>query len=595
MEIAGTEDPVSWLKKQPQNYSTRHSVTTNSKSPSNRRISAMIQDEDILPKDRRPASPAWSNPDMASPTTSSSPSLTPTTSTSTAPSIQKIFSAPSASAHGFLPRLDLDLGPVMMMRPRDNEDEEDDDDDDDDERLFSGRSSPSSTNEDLYRHIRSLKEQLEDARRQASAYQEQLAQQERTTQQLVTKYMEEKERETVRVHQLVDLVEKQEQLIQALCEGEPAPSSVHRELSQLRQELEALHFEKRSLETRVAAFLNDELDVSKVSLLSNDDDELYTIAALGYRSSCSEHTQLDGLASQTDLHRRSSSILLDTDQYSLLAFGSPRSNNTAERVTSLGSTMRHTNQSALNLVEEEEVEDDTVSAYSSIAASSLAMSFSSPPSSMNGAYNDSRFSYLKSSPLRNSASSISSQQALSPSAAANAARKAAWARIMIPPATPPPNHPLPPIPPKLSRDGDSDEVGSNSSSSSSSSSSSRSRNSGKSSHFDETELHQDYDAAPRFHRSCSPSRTQSSPLAMTPAATTTMNNNKQPQPTTGTKHQSIDTLPGSPNSSLTSAPPVLTYQAAETNHATSAPAFNGDMTDDRHGFWKGMKKKWKMK
>lgn len=566
MTIADTEEPVSWLKQNPNRQSFA------SKPTYNKRISTMPHGQEILPKDRRPVSPPWSNPPTANDRVSSM-IMTPSPTSS--------LRQPDGSVQQFIPRLDLDLSP-MTIHPRDTEDEEDENEDGN-----SALQSPTSIHyeSNLLSRVQSLENELQTAYQHVNHLKAQLAQHDQSTQALVTKHMEEKESEKLRVKQLTELVHTQDLLIQQLQQRQPATSSsdeasMAQELSKLRADLDTLHFEKRSLETRMAAFLNEELDMSHVSLLSNDDDELFSVA-MGYRSS-TEHQSQDFLQ-HMELRRRSSSII-DADQYSMMAFGNVsshhRSNSNSDNrlcspmghitcsnnnnVTSPSS--RYTNHSTLNLVEERDEEDDAVSRYSSLSSSPATMSFASPTSSTS----DPRYSILKSTQMRTSLSSVSSTHlpahgspTTNPStaaAAANAARKAAWARIMIPPATPPPSHPLPPLPPNGGAFPSADDT-----------------------LDDDSDMD---DAYPNPRQSDSPRKSVMPP---TPLAISTHS------PT-----QQHDT-------GLSSAPPIMSPQresleaAMAKNGRESAATVHSSGTDEtssresKQSFWKGVKTKWKRK
>ncbi|CDH60615.1 predicted protein [Lichtheimia corymbifera JMRC:FSU:9682] len=599
MTIADTEEPVSWLKQNPNRQSFASKPTYN-KRISTMAAAAAVHGQEILPKDRRPVSPPWSNPPTANDRVSSmimAPSPTPSTASSTPTSALR---KADGNVQQFIPRLDLDLSP-MTIHPRDTEDEEDENEDGD----SSGLQSPTSiqyVSNDLMGRVQSLESELQTAYQHVHYLKAQLAQHDQSTQALVTKHIEEKESEKLRVKQLTELVHTQDLLIQQLQQRQqeqPATSSsgdssMAQELSKLRADLDTLHFEKRSLETRMAAFLHEELDMSHVSLLSNDDDELFSVA-MGYRSSTEQQPQ--DLLQHMDLRRRSSSII-DADQYSMTTFGnapshhhrsnsnsenrlcSPMghitSNNTNNHATSPSS--RYTNHSTLNLVEERDEEDDAVSRYSSLSSSPATMSFASPTSS---SVSDPRYSILKSTQqMRTSLSSVSSTHlpahgsptttTTNPStaaAAANAARKAAWARIMIPPATPPPSHPLPPLPPN----GGTFPLPA-----------------GDDTLDDDSDMDDTY---PDPRQSDSPRKSTMHPPSVPPLAISTSTPSFQQQQDPG----------------LSSAPPIMSPQresleaAMRKNGRESAATVHSSGTDEtssresKQSFWKGVKTKWKRK
>lgn len=332
--------------------------------------------------------------------------------------------------------------------------------------------------------------QLAEAQTQVLFFKQQLSQQDKETQKVLHACMADKETEAKKARQLSEVVETQDALIlhlqdklahlEALALVPPTPDQ--EEVRRLRQEIDALVSEKRSLEQRMAAFLHDELD----------------------------HVSQDG--SITAESRRRSSIL--DDPFSLATFGYTNSNRSSD-------LLAPTRLKTLNLVEERDEEEDAVSGYSSIASSPNPYYYPSTLSS-------------PTSPQKTSLRSA----------------------VTLPPATPPPSLPLPPLPPLPSMQ-DQEETAS---------------------------LQSTPPASPlqqRMHRSMSPLRISTNPLALTP------------------KHASADALAQHLNPSLSSPP----YHASTAEGRSSLPTASKSSSlqhtsrqdanrEKRNTFWKDMKKKW---
>lgn len=287
------------------------------------------------------------------------------------------------------------------------------------------QSIPSSSTAE--KRIKSLEQQLESTRKH---YEQALTQQELATQALVANLVEEKEQESLKVRQLVAVIEKQDALVLALQEKLSLQSQDDL-IQELKSEIERLAGDKRALEQRMAAFLQEELDASQIELLSEAEDELVT-NTLGMMPLSSDD---DEVFSGSKSWRRSSSIL---DTAELRHSYHQRSNSSQ---SSLGRPVNSSNilyhRSFLNLVEEEEA----VSGYSSLASSPTSPSFS-PVSMLPRA--DSSFS------IYDTESSV----ATSPPSAPVVARGSILSRSGLPPATPPPKQPLPPVPHALSTSDD---------------------------------------------------------------------------------------------------------------------------------------------
>ncbi|ORZ02412.1 hypothetical protein BCR43DRAFT_481512 [Syncephalastrum racemosum] len=179
--------------------------------------------------------------------------------------------------------------------------------------------------------------QLAEAQTQVLFYKQQLSLHDKETQKILHACMADKEKEAMKAQQLCEVVETQDALILQLQEKLThveslalVPLTPDQEVRRLRQQINDLVSEKRSLEQRMAAFLHDELD----------------------------HVSQDG--SITAESKRRSSIL--DDPFSLATFGYANSNRSSD-------LLAPTRLNTLNLVEERDEEEDAVSGYSSIASS----------------------------------------------------------------------------------------------------------------------------------------------------------------------------------------------------------------------------------
>lgn len=409
-----------------------------------------------------------------------------------------------------------------------------------------------------------LEQQLLKAQEETRFYKEQLVLQERTTQALVA----EKEVEKAK---LVSLVSKQDDLICALrqqLENNNTQQHLVKQVKKLREALNAMANEKRSLEQRMAAFLQDELDAAadappETMLLSDDEDELINSTLLGYRSSTEElHYNL--MQQHLDLRRRSSCQTDSTDPYQLsVSLGSPSrrnssSSSSAHDVHSSGGSFPI--NSTLKLVEEEEEEEDAVSRYSSLASTPSFGSFDRPRSVMPTMAAATRGS-TSSTITTATTTTITTQSPVS-----STHKQHTLSRIILPPATPPPNHPLPPIPSESSAD-----------------------NMMVKRHTVWT--HRSFTPPP----SSSFTSTHTHPLRI---STTFNNTNDDKRPS------SSDSLVQSPPSapaimSPSSISPTSSldwrsksYSSLDGNKNSSSSVAPEEQSRDKGGFWRGMRKKW---
>ncbi|KAI9253937.1 hypothetical protein BDA99DRAFT_167163 [Phascolomyces articulosus] len=598
----------SWLKQQPQlkrqssvfashNSTFNNNINTNYKTlsiSSSTSSSMTMHERNIMST----SSTHWNSYHQRSSIVPSPTLSMSSISSSSGPSLSLPKKASAIGLNGqFLPLPDME---PLMIHPKDDEDEEDDNQRSDN---TSNESLTVMSGEDKQRRIGFLEKQFVQAQREAQIYKEQLEYHDQTAQRMLESLLAEKEKQRVEIRQLVDVIEKQEQLIHLLQQRASlsvsktttdtalSPLSLpFQEKSQytnaefeamrlqmidMRKELDTLISEKRGLETRMAAFLEDELDDIA---MSHED-----LGTFGYSSSDQQHQEI---LQHLEMRRRSSS-LLDADQYSLMAFGTTPTTSNIQVSASNSSGLLP----PLNQVDEEDDDDcdDAVSRYSSFASSPMTAttsfnshSISSPTSFAN------RQSTFISSP---------SNTMTSPTTAANnnAARKAAWSRVMIPtersmqlpPATPPPSHPLPPVPPinalqaaaTIKEDYNNQEY---------------------------TPPSPATTTTSRSTRSFSPSHR----MSMHPLVISTALYNQS-------KHTSADAITQgqhpvrSISPSLPSAPPTTAspqssslLAALNKNHSVDAniersiatgsgrTSTESVMAGDKGGFWKGMKKKW---
>ncbi|KAI8142809.1 hypothetical protein BJV82DRAFT_138562 [Fennellomyces sp. T-0311] len=536
MQSMDTPVQVDWLKQQPHNkrQSTflahnKYSTVMNTKT-----FPASLQDQSSNMINR-----GWNySPDHQRALT---PSPTPSASSISSTSGPSLSLPKKASAIGlngqFLPQLNLE---PLMLHPQDDEDEEDH------ERIDG----------DAHRRIRLLENQLARAQKETQTYREQLAHHDQTTQQMLTDSLAEKEKQSAQIRQLLNVVAKQEQLIQLLQERNTPEDgdyvAMRIQLHTMRQELDAIVGEKRSLEMRMASFLEEELDE-----LTMSHEDLGTL---------SDH-QNDEILHHLEMRRRSSSVL-DADQYSLMAFGSP-----TKTINS------NTLLPPLNQVDEEDGDDDedAVSRYSSFASSPMTATTS-----------------FRDSGIRQSLSSMGTNSPTT-AAANNAARKAAWQKVMLPPATPPPSHPLPPVPPlgvmaaTNNIDAKQQEY----------SMPEEELPLPPTEHALQAGAHPlpPVPSPSRSHRSLSPQRLSMHPLVISTSRTGKHTSadaiNKQ-----NNQHRSLSPPPPS-------APPIVSTQSSsllaalnknssvDTDISVATGMAEGSDGRDRGGFWKGMRKKWK--
>ncbi|KAI9488651.1 hypothetical protein BDB00DRAFT_34401 [Zychaea mexicana] len=642
---------TDWLKQQPQQ---KRSSTFASHSPysvnttSNNPVSSLTMHERnmISSNTNKPwTSIAATEVHQRSLAPSPTLSVSSIISSSSGPSLSLPIKTSSIGLNGqFLPPLDLE---PLMIHPQDDEDEEDD----------ATHNDPSSS---LIR-IRELEDQLARAQDEARTYKEQLAHQNQTAQRMLEASLVETEKQTIEIRQLVDVVNKQERLIHLLHEktstsssstfcsaaaaaaastsssattasqlsSSPPPPPPHDEeytymrcqIVQMRKELDTLNSEKRSLEARMASFLEEELDDMT---MSHED-----LSTFGYRHQRhNSEQQNQEILQHLEMRRRSSSVL-DADQYSLMAFGGTSPPNHHIQVSA-------TNSSGLlpplNQVREEEDEtddddddEDAVSRYSSFASSPMTTttSFHSPSMASSNNYFMKQSSSSSSTGVRESIASLSSPTT---AAANNAARKAAWARVMLPvtgvmpPATPPPSHPLPPVPPNI-MDGDDDDDDNASDHGSNIPEAPASKDNDDDTNQDNRQQEEYVPPSPATTRSFSPvssNRMSMHPLVISTSISTSSHSHTASAAAAAKKHTSADAITRQTRAVRSisppppSAPPTVSPQsssllaALNKNHSVDAnlgrPIATGASSSDRASvpavtergsFWRGMKKKWK--
>ncbi|KAI7849957.1 hypothetical protein BDC45DRAFT_519472 [Circinella umbellata] len=656
MESENPTDQIdsSWLKQQPQVVkrqsflASSHNNNNNSNScfsSSSSSSMTTMQEQNIISPTT--ANNSWNNCHRRS---SIAPSPTLSTSSLSSVSDPSLILPKKASSIGlngqFLSPLDIES---LLIQPNDDEDEED-------YHNNNNNNSNSNSNGDQQR-IHLLENELVRAKHESQTYKEQLEHHDQTAQRILEASLAEREKQHIEIRQLVDIIGKQERLIYLLQQKTasplPLPSSsnnntaaqhsllltsplspplalqqqekqlhtnaefetMRSHMLEMRKELNTLISEKRSIESRMAAFLEDELDDMTIS---HED-----LGTFGYHNNSSDQQNHEEILHHLEMRRRSSS-LLDADQYSLMAFGttSPTSGS-SHNIHNI--QVSATNSSGLlpplNQVEEEDDDedddnDDDVSRYSSFTSSPMTTSTSfnshsiSSPTSLAHNCNNNNNHHRQSTFI----SMSTSNSTTSPTTAANnnAARKAAWSRVMIPvgehgmqlpPATPPPSHPLPPVPPINALQA-----------------------AGILKDDEQQQRHQDYTppspattTTSQSTRSFSPSHRMSihHPLVIsTGLNNNTDTNNNDNINNNNEKHISADAVAQhrqpvrSISPQLPSAPPTTSPQhssllaALNKNQSVDAniersiatggirTSADSEMSERTGGFWKGMKKKW---